>query len=324
MTRARETAADQARLARRRVPPPPGEIELVDIPIGTPVRYWPGAREGDGRTSRTRTATQMFRDVEPVVCVDGYPGFIALTHVDVISEDEYAASQPAAAPATEPERRPADMCTCGHDRQRHTELNISTGDLGCPVCDDCPAFELSEWLTAAVDATRSGRPLPRPAARAPRGDQRPTTAPDGTQGGQEATGAAEGLSGRRDCLFCAPNHRVLCTIPGWRAILDNYPATPGHALVVPDRHVDSWFDLTPADQRQACQLLDTAKQRLAEQHSPDGWTIGINDGPAAGRTVDHLHIHLIPRYAGDMPDPRGGIRRGCPNGDPTAWTEEGR
>jgi hypothetical protein len=190
--RARETAADQARLARRRVPPPPGEIELVDIPIGTPVRYWPGAREGDGRTSRTRTATQMFRDVEPVVCVDGYPGFIALTHVDVISEDEYAASQPAAAPATEPERRPADMCTCGHDRQRHTELNISTGDLGCPVCDDCPAFELSEWLTAAVDATRSGRPLPRPAARASRGDQRPTTAPDGTQGGQEATGAAEG------------------------------------------------------------------------------------------------------------------------------------
>jgi hypothetical protein len=175
MTRARETAADQARLARRRVPPPPGEIELVDIPIGTPVRYWPGAREGDGRTSRTRTATQMFRDVEPVVCVDGYPGFIALTHVDVISEDEYAASQPAAAPATEPERRPADMCTCGHDRQRHTELNISTGDLGCPVCDDCPAFELSEWLTAAVDATRSGRPLPRPAARASRGDQRPTT-----------------------------------------------------------------------------------------------------------------------------------------------------
>lgn len=79
---------------------PDTPAQLPDIPVGTPVRFWPGIREGDGRTSRTRTAPQMFRDVDPVVCVEGFPGFMALTHVDVISEDEYAE---AALRSAEPE-----------------------------------------------------------------------------------------------------------------------------------------------------------------------------------------------------------------------------
>jgi diadenosine tetraphosphate (Ap4A) HIT family hydrolase len=89
---------------------------------------------------------------------------------------------------------------------------------------------------------------------------------------------------------------------------DAYPVSKGHALIIPRRHVVSFFDATQAERLAIMDLLDAAKALLDQEHRPDGYNIGINDGAAAGQTVMHLHLHLIPRYAGDAADPRGGIR----------------
>ena len=93
------------------------------------------------------------------------------------------------------------------------------------------------------------------------------------------------------------------------AIRDGFPVSPGHTLVVPVRHVGSLFETTDAERADCLALLDRARHVLEEELHPDGYNIGINDGKAAGQTVPHLHIHLIPRYNGDQPDPRGGVRR---------------
>jgi diadenosine tetraphosphate (Ap4A) HIT family hydrolase len=93
-----------------------------------------------------------------------------------------------------------------------------------------------------------------------------------------------------------------------RAIYDGFPISPGHALIIPKHHIGSFFELTEEEQRAMLDLLSQIRQLLLTEHSPDGFNIGINDGAAAGQTVMHLHIHLIPRYAGDQPDPRGGVR----------------
>lgn len=92
------------------------------------------------------------------------------------------------------------------------------------------------------------------------------------------------------------------------AFRDAYPVSPGHTLVIPQRHVASLFDTTPDERAAMFELLEMAKRQLQLEFSPAGYNIGINDGPAAGQTVGHLHIHLIPRYPGDRPDPRGGVR----------------
>ena len=94
---------------------------------------------------------------------------------------------------------------------------------------------------------------------------------------------------------------------GW-VIRDGFPISPGHTLIVPKRHVASFIDLTPEERADLLALLDAAKADLDRELSPQGYNIGINDGAAAGQTVPHLHIHLIPRFAGDRVDPRGGIR----------------
>jgi diadenosine tetraphosphate (Ap4A) HIT family hydrolase len=78
--------------------------------------------------------------------------------------------------------------------------------------------------------------------------------------------------------------------------------------VIPRRHIASFFDLTLAEREAIGDLLDRAKATLDDEFSPDGYNIGINDGVAAGQTVMHLHVHLIPRYKGDIDDPRGGVR----------------
>lgn len=92
------------------------------------------------------------------------------------------------------------------------------------------------------------------------------------------------------------------------ALRDAYPVTPGHTLIIPRRHVADFFALT-AEEREAClSLLDKMKATLDREFSPDGYNVGINVGEAAGQTVPHVHIHLIPRYAGDVPDARGGVR----------------
>ena len=127
-----------------------------------------------------------------------------------------------------------------------------------------------------------------------------------------------------DCIFCLRHNRkinrVMCENSSFFARYDNFPATPGHLEIVPKRHVESFFELTEQEISDAYALLRQARKRLNEKYTPDGYTIGVNEGEAAGRSIDHLHIHLIPRHHGDVEDPRGGIRRAAPNSDPDVWT----
>ena len=111
------------------------------------------------------------------------------------------------------------------------------------------------------------------------------------------------------CPFCTlPPERILLTSAHGVIIRDGFPISPGHTLVIPRRHVDSLFNLTAEERADLLGLLDQAKAGIEKEFKPDTYNVGINDGPAAGQTVPHLHIHLIPRYTGDVPDPRGGVR----------------
>ena len=111
------------------------------------------------------------------------------------------------------------------------------------------------------------------------------------------------------CPFCNPDpDRVLVEDGLVRVLADGFPVSPGHTLVVPVRHVASFFALTPGEQAAMLAALDKAKCWVDTRHRPDGYNVGLNDGPAAGQTVLHCHVHLIPRYVGDRPDPRGGVR----------------
>jgi diadenosine tetraphosphate (Ap4A) HIT family hydrolase len=111
------------------------------------------------------------------------------------------------------------------------------------------------------------------------------------------------------CPFCPIKDReILAEHPLAAAITDSFPLTQGHTLIVPRRHVASFFELTTKERLAMLGLLDQAKAALDAKYSPSGFNIGVNDGIAAGQTVMHVHIHLIPRYRGDADDPRGGVR----------------
>ncbi len=105
-----------------------------------------------------------------------------------------------------------------------------------------------------------------------------------------------------------PEARVLFRNGDAIGFRDAYPVTPGHTLVIPLRHVPSFFDATFEERNSMFELLEMARKQIESEFAPAGYNIGINDGAAAGQTVGHLHIHLIPRYPGDMVDPRGGVR----------------
>lgn len=111
------------------------------------------------------------------------------------------------------------------------------------------------------------------------------------------------------CPFCPIKDReILAEHPLAAAITDSFPLTQGHTLIVPRRHIASFFELTTNERLAMLGLLDQAKATLDTKYSPSGFNIGVNDGTAAGQTVMHVHIHLIPRYEGDADDPRGGVR----------------
>ena len=152
------------------------------------------------------------------------------------------------------------------------------------------------------------------------------------------------------CPFCQiPPERIIAQNAHAFAIRDGFPVSLGHTLIIPRRHIGSFFDTTQDEKLALLELLDVAKEQISPSPSlskrgdnsslslsgrdnsslylstkdgnlspplkkggeggfPTAFNIGINDGPAAGQTVPHLHIHLIPRYKGDMPDPRGGVR----------------
>ncbi|HTP27887.1 MAG TPA: HIT family protein, partial [Anaeromyxobacteraceae bacterium] len=86
------------------------------------------------------------------------------------------------------------------------------------------------------------------------------------------------------------------------------PLSPGHTLVVPRQHVADLFALPPEEQADIWRLVATVRERLVAERRPDGFNIGLNVGDAGGQTVGHAHVHVIPRFRGDVPDPRGGVR----------------
>jgi diadenosine tetraphosphate (Ap4A) HIT family hydrolase len=111
------------------------------------------------------------------------------------------------------------------------------------------------------------------------------------------------------CPFCTlPESRIASRAPLALVVPDAHPVSPGHTLIIPVRHVTSFFETTSEERVALMEALDWARLDVLTRKAPDGFNIGINDGAAAGQTIMHLHLHLIPRYAGDRPDPRGGVR----------------
>lgn len=111
----------------------------------------------------------------------------------------------------------------------------------------------------------------------------------------------------KECPFCSPLKPVLENRLSI-AIFDRYPVSEGHLLIIPRRHIKTYFDLTHPEKIEIDQLIQAGKEMIDQRFKPDGYNIGINNGEAAGQTIFHVHIHLIPRYAGDIADPRGGVR----------------
>ena len=98
------------------------------------------------------------------------------------------------------------------------------------------------------------------------------------------------------------------------ALRDGYPVTPLHTLIVPQRHIISYFELNPSERQNLFPFLERQKNKiLTEDSTVTAFNIGINDGPDAGRSVHHLHIHLIPRRPGDVENPQGGVRGVIPS-----------
>ena len=92
------------------------------------------------------------------------------------------------------------------------------------------------------------------------------------------------------------------------ATYDKFPVSTGHALIIPKRHCSNYFDLTLVEQSSCWNLVNSVKEIITDRLHPDGFNIGINIGEASGQTIPHVHIHLIPRYQGDVREPKGGVR----------------
>lgn len=115
------------------------------------------------------------------------------------------------------------------------------------------------------------------------------------------------------CPFCSPGadrifYRDSLVIGLW----DSFPVTPGHALLIPTRHVPTWFEASHEERIALMRAIDAARLAIESNFGADGYNIGINNGEVAGQTVLHLHVHVIPRRRGDMSDPRGGVRHVIP------------
>jgi diadenosine tetraphosphate (Ap4A) HIT family hydrolase len=115
-----------------------------------------------------------------------------------------------------------------------------------------------------------------------------------------------------ECIFCRPQREVLARNELAIAVFDSFPVSPGHSLIVPLRHATTIWDLS-AEEYDACfRLVRELKPVLEARFKPDAFNVGVNCGEAAGQSVWHAHIHVIPRYKGDNPNPRGGVRNVIP------------
>src|SRR3954470_2206465 len=115
-----------------------------------------------------------------------------------------------------------------------------------------------------------------------------------------------------DCPFCQPARNIIASNAHALALYDAYPVSPGHVLILPKRHAREVWDLSESEFADCFALVRTVQASLQLSLKPDGFNIGVNCGVAAGQSVWHAHIHLIPRYTGDVPNPRGGIRNVIP------------
>lgn len=114
---------------------------------------------------------------------------------------------------------------------------------------------------------------------------------------------------REACPFCRVDRsRIRVEGEFAMALLDGFPVTLGHTLIIPNRHVASLFDLSEKEQAGIWTLVGRVRAMLLAEIEPDGFNIGLNDGTAAGQTVNHAHVHVIPRRKGDVANPRGGVR----------------
>ena len=114
------------------------------------------------------------------------------------------------------------------------------------------------------------------------------------------------------CIFCKVHHTILAESKLSIALVDSFPVSKGHALVVPRRHLVTIWDMTAEEYADAFNLVREVKDVLQKKFEPQGFNVGVNCGEAAGQSVFHAHIHVIPRYAGDVPSPRGGVRNLMP------------
>ncbi len=116
-----------------------------------------------------------------------------------------------------------------------------------------------------------------------------------------------------ECIFCLRDSlEIIAENDLALAFYDACPVSKGHVLVIPKRHMDTYFDALPEEHSAISQLIIETKLLLDKKFNPDGYNIGANVGQAAGQTVFHFHIHIIPRYRGDVENPRGGVRKVIP------------
>ncbi len=115
-----------------------------------------------------------------------------------------------------------------------------------------------------------------------------------------------------NCIFCQHDRPVIAETKLSLAFSDSFPVAHGHTLIVPKRHVPTIWDLTTEEYADAFDLVRRVKDILQNKYEPQGFNVGVNCGEAAGQSVFHAHIHIIPRYAGDIANPRGGIRNIIP------------
>ena len=114
----------------------------------------------------------------------------------------------------------------------------------------------------------------------------------------------------KSCPFCKveSEREIIASSNLSLAFYDGFPVSPGHTLIIPRRHVASFFELTEEERLDLLKLVDKVRQVLEDSYHPDGFNIGINVGEAAGQSIFHVHVHIIPRYFGDVSNPRGGVR----------------
>jgi diadenosine tetraphosphate (Ap4A) HIT family hydrolase len=120
------------------------------------------------------------------------------------------------------------------------------------------------------------------------------------------------MSEDENCIFCGDPEFVIENELAF-AHYDTYPVSSGHCLIITRRHVAEYFQATAEEKAAIWALVDQMKVIIDKEHKPDGYNVGVNIGKAAGQSIPHLHIHMMPRYKGDMEDPRGGVRGVIPH-----------